>query len=107
EYEPGLSAIVVNGHTIGQQLPKIEADGKTLVFVADLMPTHVHLPLPWVMGYDMYPVQTLSEKEMFLKQAAHENWYIYLEHDSEEEIIRIQSDGRKYSVADTLHLEDL
>ncbi|MEX0719384.1 MAG: MBL fold metallo-hydrolase [Balneolaceae bacterium] len=107
EYEPGLSTIIANGHTIGQQLPKIEADGKTLVFVADLLPTHVHTPLPWVMGYDMYPVQTLNEKETFLQQAAQENWYLYLEHDSEKEIIRIDSNGRKYSVSETLHLSNI
>ena len=105
EYEPGLSTIVVNGHTLGQQLPKIEGDGKTLVFMADLLPTHVHLPLPWVMGYDMRPIETLQEKEAFMQQAADENWYLFLEHDLEEEVIRIGFDGRKYSVIETLSLD--
>ncbi len=107
EYEPGLSVLVANGHTLGQQLPKIEGDGKTLVFAADLLPTHVHVPLPWVMGYDMYPVQTLNEKDAFLKQAAAENWNIYLEHDLQKEVIRLaQKDGR-FSVAETLTLNEL
>lgn len=107
EYETGLSAIPANGHTVGQQLPKIESDGKILVFVADLIPTHVHVPLPWVMGYDMYPVQTLHEKEAFLKSAAEHNWYLYLEHDSQNEIITVKEDGKRISVGEEFNLNDL
>ncbi|MEX0723750.1 MAG: MBL fold metallo-hydrolase [Gracilimonas sp.] len=107
QYEEGLTAISVNGHTIGQQLPKIEDNGKTLVFVADLLPTHVHVPLPWVMGYDMYPVQTLNEKDTFLKTAASENWNLYLEHDAHEEIIRVQHKDNRFSVAEKLTLNDI
>jgi glyoxylase-like metal-dependent hydrolase (beta-lactamase superfamily II) len=107
EYEAGLSAINVDGHTIGQQLPKIESGEEAIVFVADLLPTHVHVPLPWVMGYDMYPVQTLSEKDVFLKQAAENNWNLYLEHDAHQEIIRIEHNNGRFSVAETLTLNDL
>lgn len=107
EYEDGLSTFLADGHTIGQQLPVIEGDGKTLVFVADLLPTHVHVPLPWVMGYDVYPVQTLSEKDAFLKQAAEHNWNLYLEHDAHKEVITVQYEDGRFSVADTLSLNDL
>jgi glyoxylase-like metal-dependent hydrolase (beta-lactamase superfamily II) len=107
EYETGLTAISVNGHTIGQQLPKIEGDDKTLVFVADLLPTHIHVPLPWVMGYDMYPVQTLAEKNAFLKTAASKNWNLYLEHDAHEEIIRVQHKDGRFSVSENLTLNDV
>lgn len=107
EYEAGLSAINVDGHTIGQQLPKIESIEGSIVFVADLLPTHVHVPLPWVMGYDMYPVQTLSEKDAFLRQAAENNWNLYLEHDAHQEIIRIEHNDGRFSVAETLTLNDL
>ncbi|MEX0844450.1 MAG: MBL fold metallo-hydrolase [Balneolaceae bacterium] len=107
EYEPGLTNIIVNGHTIGQQLPKIEGDGKTLVFVADLLPTHVHLPLPWVMGYDMYPVQTLSEKDTFLKEAVEKEWNLYLEHDAHQEIIRIQQEDGRFSITENFTLNEL
>ncbi|MBO6587207.1 MAG: MBL fold metallo-hydrolase [Gracilimonas sp.] len=107
EYEAGLSAINVDGHTIGQQLPKIESTEGSIVFVADLLPTHVHVPLPWVMGYDMYPVQTLSEKDAFLRQAAENNWNLYLEHDAHQEIIRIEHNDGRFSVAETLTLNDL
>lgn len=106
-YEDGLEALPVNGHTLGQQLPKISAGGKTLVFSADLIPTHVHLPLPWVMGYDMYPVTTLEEKEQFLDQAVDQGWYLFLEHDANEEVVTVQKDNGKYSVKDRLTLSDI
>jgi glyoxylase-like metal-dependent hydrolase (beta-lactamase superfamily II) len=106
-YEEGLDTLIANGHTIGQQLPKIQANGKTLIFAADLLPTHVHVPLPWVMGYDMYPVQTLNEKEAFLREAAQKNWYLFLEHDAQEEIIQVQEKDGRFSVANTLSLNDL
>lgn len=94
-YEEGLSSIIVNGHTIGQQLPKIEAGGQTYVFVADLLPTAVHVPLPWVMGYDMAPVETLKEKQAFLEQAVAESWHLILEHDAQREVIRVgKKDGK-------------
>lgn len=106
-FEEGLSTIIVNGHTLGQQLPVIEGDGKKLCFVADLLPTHVHVPLPWVMGYDMYPAQTLKEKEDFLERAVAENMSLYLEHDFYKEVITLQKDGKKYSVDSSLTLSDL
>lgn len=106
-YEEGLEALPVNGHTLGQQLPKITADEKTLVYMADLIPTHVHLPLPWVMGYDMYPVTTLEEKERYLDQAVSEGWYLFLEHDANEEMITAKKEEGKYKVKDRLTLDDL
>lgn len=106
-FEEGLSTIVVNGHTLGQQLPVIEGNGKKLCFVADLLPTHVHVPLPWVMGYDMYPAQTLKEKEDFLEKALTENYYLYLEHDFYKEVITLQNDGKKITVDKSLSLSEL
>lgn len=105
-YEKGLSAIPVNGHTISQQLPKISAAGKTIVFAADLLPTHVHVPLPWVMGYDMYPVQTLKEKQRILDTAIAENWYFYMEHDAQAEVITITEEKGKYQTGQHLTLAD-
>ncbi|MEO9884472.1 MAG: MBL fold metallo-hydrolase [Balneola sp.] len=107
EFEKGLSTIIVNGHTLGQQLPLIEGDGKKLCFVADLLPTHVHVPLPWVMGYDMYPAETLKEKEDFLNRSVSEDFYLYLEHDYYKEIIKLGSENGRYSVAETLLLNEV
>ena len=106
-YEEGLSSIIVNGHTLGQQLPLIEGDGKKICFVADLLPTHVHVPLPWVMGYDMYPAETLKEKENFLERAVKEDFYLYLEHDYYKEIITLNSENNKYSVKDSFTLSEI
>jgi len=106
-YESGLEAMPVNGHTTSQQLLKIEAEGQTIIYAADLIPTHVHIPLPWIMGYDMRPVDTLNEKEPFLDQAIAENWYLYLEHDAKEEVITITKENGKYAVDDRLLLSDI
>lgn len=106
-YEEGLSAIPVSGHTISQQLPKIEAEGKTLVFAADLLPTHVHVPLPWVMGYDMYPVQTLEEKKRILNEAADDGWYFFLEHDAQQEVITVKKEKGKFGTSQKLALKDV
>lgn len=107
EYEEGLSALPAHGHTIGQQLPKITVGGQSIVFVADLFPTHVHLPLPYVMGYDMYPVQTLTEKEQFLEQAVDHNWYLFFEHDTEAEVITVHKEHGRYAVKERLSLNDI
>ena len=107
EFEPGLSAIPVHGHTLGQQLPVIRADGKTVVFAADLIPTFAHVPLPWVMGYDMNPVQTLEEKESFLKRAADNHWYLFLEHDAEHEVITVNFTDGKYQMHESHLLHEI
>ena len=106
-FEEGLSAIPVNGHTLGQQLPKIAAGDRTIVFTGDLIPTHVHVPLPWVMGYDMRPVQTLDEKKSFLDDAVQNNWYLFLEHDAEQEIIQLEKEDGKHWVKTTLQLSEI
>ena len=107
QFEDNFSTYVVNGHTIGQQLPMLKDNDRTFLYVADLLPTHVHLPVPWVMGYDMYPTKTLLEKERFLNQASENNWFIYLQHDLDKEMITIQKHGNKVSVGQTLTLNDL
>ena len=106
-FEEGLSAQPVNGHTLGQQLPKIEANGKTIVFTGDLIPTHVHVPLPWVMGYDMRPIETLEEKKSFLDDAVKNNWYLFLEHDAEQEIIQLHKKDGKCQLKHTLKLDEI
>lgn len=106
-YEEGLDTLPVNGHTISQQLPKISVGDQTIVFVADLLPTHIHVPLPWIMGYDMRPIDTLNEKEAFMEKAVAQNWFLFLEHDAHEEIITVQKKNGKYVVKDRLSLSDI
>ena len=106
-YEPGLEALVMNGHTLGQQLPKMTSGDQHLVFVADLLPTAQHLPLVWVMGYDMFPTQTLKEKQEFLEQAAAEQWWLLLEHDRFHECIQVGNIDGRWKVIATSTLNDL
>ena len=106
-YEPGLEALVMNGHTLGQQLPKMTSGDQHLVFVADLLPTAQHLPLVWVMGYDMFPTQTLKEKQEFLEQAAAEQWWLLLEHDRFHECIQVGNIDGRWKVVANSTLNDL
>ena len=76
-----ISCYVVNGHTQGMLLPKINYNGKTIVYMADLLPSVGHIPIPYVMGYDMQPLLTLNEKECFLSEALRHNYTLFFEHD--------------------------
>ncbi|WP_209401291.1 MBL fold metallo-hydrolase [Pseudozobellia sp. WGM2] len=89
--ELGFDILFVDGHTDKQMLPYLSYKGKTLVFVADLIPTVGHIPLPYVIGYDTRPLITLKEKEIFLDQAVKENYYLFFEHDAQNEICTLQS----------------
>lgn len=88
--ELGFDIFFANGHTEKQMIPIINYNGKTICFMADLLPTVGHLPLPYVMGYDTRPLLTLDEKEKFLKLAADNEFYLFLEHDAHNEIITVK-----------------
>lgn len=88
--ELGFGILFVDGHTDKQMIPHITYKGKTLVFMADLLPTAGHIPLPYVMGFDTRPLLTLPEKEAFLTKAADEGFLLFLEHDAHNEIITVQ-----------------
>jgi len=78
-----IDFIVINGHTFGQQMVKIFDSSSTFLFCSDLIPTASHIPLPYIMGYDLQPLVTLKEKKKILKQATHENWFLFFGHDPE------------------------
>lgn len=88
--ELGFDIFFANGHTEKQMIPMINYNGKTICFVADLLPTVGHLPVPFIMGYDTRPLLTLDEKEQFLNIAADKNYYLFLEHDAHNEIITVK-----------------
>lgn len=88
--ELGFDIFFANGHTDKQMIPMINYNGKTICFMADLLPTAGHLPIPFVMGYDTRPLLTLDEKEQFLKIAADNNYYLFLEHDAHNQIITVK-----------------
>ncbi len=107
EYEAGLTSFPMDGHTMGQQLPVIRRKDTTIVYAADLIPTFAHIPLPWVMGFDMAAVQTLAEKEAFLEKAIEEGWYLFLEHDANHEVVTVQKEEEKFLLKDSLTLADI
>jgi glyoxylase-like metal-dependent hydrolase (beta-lactamase superfamily II) len=86
----GFDVLFMDGHTEKQMLPKIKYQGKTIVFMADLLPTVGHIPLPYVMGFDTRPLLTIKEKAPFLSEAADNSYYLFLEHDAYNEICTVQ-----------------
>lgn len=103
----GFDILFVDGHTEKQMLPHIKYQGKTIVFCADLLPTAGHVPLPYVMGYDTRPLLTLPEKEKFLKTAADNNFYLWLEHDAHNPIITVEQTEKGIRLKEKLRLEDV
>ncbi|MDT7687275.1 MAG: hypothetical protein QOE46_34 [Acidobacteriota bacterium] len=101
DYEilPGLSMETIPGHSRTMQCVRLERGGRTLYGFADLIPTRAHVPLAWVMGYDLYPVETLEAKRRLLPQAAREGWLCLFYHDPNEPLARVVSEGGKLRVA--------
>lgn len=81
ELLPGITAVVTAGHTRCHQSVRIESEGRIAFFLGDLIPTVSHLPLPYIMGYDLFPIQTLETKRRVLDQAVEEEWLLLFEHD--------------------------
>ena len=102
----GFDIFFANGHTDKQMIPLINYKGKTLAFMADLLPTVGHLPLPFVMGYDTRPLLTLDEKEAFLNMAVDKNWYLFLEHDAHNEIITVRHTEKGVRLHETFKTKD-
>lgn len=88
---PQLSIRLVNGHTDAMMLPQIQYKDRTVVFMADLLPSAGHIPLPWVMAYDMFPLTTLQEKKSFWSEAAAGNYILFFEHDPVNECCTLQA----------------
>lgn len=103
----GFDIFFANGHTEKQMIPMINYNGKTICFMADLLPTVGHLPIPFVMGYDTRPLLTLDEKEKFLKLAADNNYYLFLEHDAHNEIITVEHTEKGVRLKDTFTCKDI
>ncbi|GEP49980.1 MBL fold metallo-hydrolase [Flavobacterium noncentrifugens] len=94
ESELGFGIFFADGHTEKMMIPKIKYNDTTICFMADLLPTAGHIPLPYVMGYDTRPLLTLPEKAKFLTEAADNNYYLVLEHDAHNEIITVENTER-------------
>ena len=105
--ELGFDVLFVDGHTEKQMIPHIQYQGKTLVFMADLLPTVGHIPLAYVMGYDVRPLITLDEKAKFLNKAADEGYYLFLEHDYENQICTVKHTEKGVRLDRTFKFEEV
>ena len=95
----GIRAIPTPGHTPHHQSILIESDGEALLYLGDLVPTAAHLPLPWIMGYDVEPLVTLETKRAILQRAVDEGWQLMFEHDASIPWGRVAHDGKQYVLA--------
>jgi glyoxylase-like metal-dependent hydrolase (beta-lactamase superfamily II) len=102
-----ISVRFVNGHTDKMMLPQISYKGKTIVYMADLLPSTAHLPLPYVMAYDMFPLTTLQEKKSFLQEAAAQDYILYFEHDAANECSSLEATEKGVRAKETFLLSDL
>lgn len=105
--ELGFDIFFADGHTDKQMIPLIHYKDKTIAFMADLLPTVGHLPIPFVMGYDTRPLLTLDEKEKFLYMAADHNYYLFLEHDAHHQIITVEHTDKGVRLKDTFTTNDI
>lgn len=103
----GFDILFVDGHTEKQMLPILNYQGKTIVFMADLLPTVGHIPLPYVMGYDTRPLLTIQEKEQFLNQAANNEYYLFLEHDAIHELCTVHHTEKGVRLKETHKFIDI
>jgi glyoxylase-like metal-dependent hydrolase (beta-lactamase superfamily II) len=107
EVFPNIDLLFVDGHTDSMMIPHIKYKGKTVVFMADLLPSVGHIPLPYVMGYDTRPLITLEEKGAFLDTAATQNFVLFLEHDSVNECCTLQHTEKGVRLAETFAFSSL
>jgi len=101
EIVKGIRVISTPGHTPSHQSILIESAGERAFYLGDLVPTHAHLPLPWIMGYDVEPLVTLETKRRILKQAVEEKWLLIFEHDAGVPWGRVEHDGKVYRLVDS------
>jgi len=103
----GFDILFADGHTEKQMIPHLNYQGKTLIFMADLLPSVGHIPLPYVMGYDTRPLITMDEKSKFLNKAADNNFYLFLEHDARFEICTVKHTERGVRLDQTFKFNEL
>ena len=104
------NAIVIRfayGHTDAMMLPQIQYKDRTIVYMADLLPSTGHIPLPYVMAYDMFPMKTLTEKKAFLKEAADNNYILFFEHDAQTECCTVVETEKGIRLSESFTLSSI
>lgn len=106
-FTDNISIRFANGHTDAMMLPQISYKGKTIIYMADLLPSTGHIPLPYVMAYDMFPLKTLQEKKSFLQEAADKEYILYFEHDPVNECCVLQQTEKGLRAGETFSLSSI
>jgi glyoxylase-like metal-dependent hydrolase (beta-lactamase superfamily II) len=107
EFTENISVRFVSGHTNNMMLLQVNYNGKTLVYMADLLPAAAHIPLPYIMAYDMFPLTTLNEKKSFLQEAHDNNYVLFFEHDPKIECCTLEQTERGIRQKEMFKLEDI
>lgn len=107
DFMPGFSVLQVFGHTDAMMLPQITYKEKKVVFMADLLPSTAHIPLPYVMAYDMFPLTTLNEKKSFLAEAQQQDYVLFFEHDPLVECCTLELTEKGVKKKDSFKLSEL
>ena len=106
-FSKNIDILFVNGHTKNMMLPIVKYKDSTLAYMADLIPTAAHIPLPYIMGYDMYPMTTLSEKEKYLNEAVENNHILFFEHDAAITCCRVEKNEKGFRKGETIDFDQL
>lgn len=104
-FDENIEAIVINGHTPGQQMVKISDGKETILFAGDLLPMASHVHIPFIMGYDLFPLTTVDEKKKYLPIAAEENWKIVFEHDPYSGLCTIGKSDKGFFIKDKIEIK--
>ena len=105
--ELGIDIVCVDGHTEKQMIPKVKHKGKDLVYAADLIPTAGHIPVPYIMGYDVRPLLTMKEKSLFLEDAFEKGYCLFMEHDPYNEIVSLKKTEKGIRFENSFTLKEL
>ncbi len=107
ELFPGFDVLLVNGHTDAMMIPHLKYKGRTLCYMADLLPSVHHVPLPWVMAYDTRPLLTMTEKAGFLERAADGEFVLFLEHDNVNECATLERTEKGVRLKEAMPLSSI
>jgi glyoxylase-like metal-dependent hydrolase (beta-lactamase superfamily II) len=105
DFDEFIKFHIINGHTPAQQIVTVKDDKHTLLYNADLFPMASHVHIPFIMGYDLFPLTTLEEKKKFLSKIEKENWLLFFEHDPYTETAYVHKSEKGYAAVDKMELE--
>ncbi len=107
DFAENISVRFTNGHTESMMLPQMHYKNKTIVYMADLLPSQGHIPIPYIMAYDMFPLTTLNEKKSFLKEAVENDYILFFEHDAKYECCSLQQTEKGVRPKDFFRLDEI